>query len=88
MQERRRVPRNPVRMAAKVLMGPSHTYDCLVRDISTLGARLEFTTTESLPDRFELAFEMARTLRVCRVAWRTNTQVGVEFQGMSIGHAA
>jgi len=75
-------------MAAKVLMGPSHTYDCLVRDISTLGARLEFTTTASLPDRFELAFEKARTLRVCRVAWRTNTQVGVEFQGMSIGRAA
>jgi hypothetical protein len=88
MEERRRVPRNPVRMAAKVLMGPSQTYDCLVRDISTLGARLEFTTTESLPDRFELAFEKARTLRVCRVAWRTNTQVGVEFQGMSIGRAA
>jgi len=77
-----------VRMAAKVLTGPSHTYDCLVRDISTLGARLEFTTTASLPDRFELAFEKARTLRVCRVAWRTNTQVGVEFQGMSIGRAA
>jgi PilZ domain len=88
MQERRRVPRNPVRMAAKVLMGPSHTHDCVVRDISTLGARLEFTTTASLPDRFELAFEQARTLRICRVAWRTNTQVGVEFQGISFGHAA
>jgi hypothetical protein len=77
-----------VRMAAKILTGPSQTYDCLVRDISTLGARLEFTTTASLPDRFELAFEKAQTVRVCRVAWRTNTQVGVEFQGISIGRAA
>jgi hypothetical protein len=75
-------------MVAKVMMAPSYTYDCLVRDIATLGARLEFPTTAALPDRFELAVEKARTLRVCRVAWRTNTQVGVEFQGTSIGRAA
>jgi hypothetical protein len=75
-------------MVAKVMTGPSRAYDCLVRDISTHGARLEFLTTVALPDRFELAVEKARTLRVCRVAWRTNTQVGVEFQGTSIGRAA
>jgi hypothetical protein len=88
MQDRRRVPRTPVLMGAKVMTGPSHTYDCLVRDISTLGARLEFPTTTLIPDRFEVAFEKARTIRVCQVAWRTSTQVGVEFQGTSIGRAA
>jgi hypothetical protein len=86
--ERRRVPRIPVRMVAKVMTRQSLTYDCLVRDISTLGARLEFPTTASLPDRFELTLEKARTIRACRVAWRTNTLVGVEFQGISIGRAA
>lgn len=66
----------------------SRTYDCLVRDISTLGARLEFPATASIPDRFELKIENARTIRVCQVAWRTNTHVGVEYQGLSIGRAA
>jgi PilZ domain len=88
MQERRRVPRIPVRMVAKVVTRQSQSYDCLVRDISTLGARLEFPATASLPDWFELTIETARTIRVCQVAWRTNAQVGVEFKGISIGPAA
>jgi hypothetical protein len=36
MQDRRRVPRTPVMMAAKIMTGPSCTCDCLVRDISAL----------------------------------------------------
>jgi PilZ domain len=86
MQERRRVPRTPVCMAAKVFGGESGIF-CTVRDISTLGARLEFPTTALLPDQFELAFDVARTIRLCRVAWRTSTEVGVEFRGVSIGRA-
>ena len=74
----------PVCMAAKILDEESFVC-CTVRDLSTLGARLEFPTTDSLPDQFDLAFDAARTIRVCRVAWRTSTEVGVEFRGVSIG---
>jgi hypothetical protein len=77
-----------VRMIAKVMTRQSRAYDCLVRDISTFGARLEFPTTAILSDRFELTFEKARTIRACQVVWRTDTQVGVEFHGTSIGRAA
>jgi len=87
MQERRRVPRVSVCMAAKVVDG-SRIYECCVRDISTLGARIEFNATPSAAETFELTFDGARTTRSCRVAWRSNTQVGVEFQGLSIGRAA
>ena len=75
-------------MFAKVLASERCVYECLVRDVSILGARLEFPTTSSIPDSFELTFDAARTTRVCAVAWRTKTQVGVEFQGLSIGRAA
>jgi len=87
MQERRRVPRTRVFMAAKAVTG-SRGYACLVRDISTLGGRIEFEATASIPDMFELIFDGARTIRTCRVAWRSDIQVGVEFQGLPIGRAA
>jgi hypothetical protein len=52
---------------------------CVVRDISSLGARLAMSGAESLPDRFSLALNSDDTVRACRVAWRSATQVGVEF---------
>jgi hypothetical protein len=61
--------------------------DCVVRDLSSLGARLAFVSTAYLPDHFELTFDSAHTLRPCRVAWRSDTQIGVEFQSTSF-HAA
>ena len=88
MQERRRAPRVRVLMPAKAVPSEGQAYPCLVRDISTLGARLEFPITAPIPDVFELAFDLARTTRICRVAWRTNTQIGVEYQGSYIGRAA
>jgi hypothetical protein len=54
-------------------------YACVVRDISSLGARLALSGAESFPDRFSLAMNTDDTVRGCRVAWRTSTQLGVEF---------
>jgi PilZ domain len=80
MLERRRVTRTRVHTPAKVIVGnPSRGFDCVVRDISSLGARLELSNTDVLPNIFELTFDSARTLRLCHVAWRTPMQVGVEF---------
>ena len=47
---------------------------CVVRNITSLGALVAV-----LPIVFELTFDSARTLRFCRIAWRTRTKVGVEF---------
>ena len=80
MLERRRVPRTRISASAKVLVVKSpRAYDCAVRDISSLGARLEFSEAAKVPNIFELTFDHARTLRVCHVAWRTGTELGVEF---------
>jgi PilZ domain-containing protein len=53
--------------------------DCVVRDISSLGARLALISTSLIPDRFGLTFDAAHTMRGCRVAWRSPNELGVEF---------
>jgi hypothetical protein len=78
MQERRRVRRIAVFKCAKIAINGS-LRDCVVRDLSSLGARLAFVSTAYIPDNFELTFDSAHTLRRCRVAWRSDNQVGVEF---------
>jgi len=87
MHERRRVRRTQVFKSAKVAFHES-LRDCVVRDISSLGARLAFVSTAFIPDNFELTFDSAHTLRGCRVVWRSATQIGVEFQGKSFRTAA
>jgi hypothetical protein len=87
MHERRRARRVQVFKSAKIAINQS-LRDCVVRDISSLGARLAFVSTAYIPDTFELTFDSAHTLRPCRVAWRTDTQIGVEFQGTTFRPAA
>src|SRR5271155_595358 len=80
MLDRRRIPRTRTVTAAKALTQHHPLpYDCSVRDVSSLGARLEFPTADALPNIFKLTFDAGRTLRVCHVVWRTTTELGVEF---------
>jgi hypothetical protein len=80
MIERRRVSRTRISVAAKVLAVKSpRAYDCIVRNNSSLGARVEFSNAAIVPNIFELTFDNAKTLRVGHVVWRTRTELGVEF---------
>jgi len=80
MLERRRISRTRIFASARVSPSqPSLVCACLVRNITLLGALLDFERAAVLPGVFELTFDSGRTLRVCRVAWRTTTQIGVEF---------
>jgi hypothetical protein len=79
MLERRRLPRTRIFAPAKVIPGRSLDCACVVRNITSLGALLEFQSVAVLPIVFELTFDSARTLRFCRMAWRTRTKIGVEF---------
>jgi len=80
MVDRRRVPRTRISAPARVLVVKAPcAYDCTVRDISSLGARIAFSGAAMMPNIFELTFDHAKTLRVCHVVWRTGTELGVEF---------
>jgi hypothetical protein len=87
MQERRHIHRTRVLKAAK-LFGHVCTADCLVQDISADGARLVLASTASIPGTFDLSFDSARTLRSCRVVWRSPMEIGVQFQEGAVPTAA
>jgi PilZ domain len=54
---------------------------CQVRDISDAGARLiVFSDTNEVPETFDLLLDpAARVHRACKVAWRSPTELGVQF---------
>ena len=79
MPERRRVQRTQVFKGANIVWDQS-IRDCIIRDISNLGARLSLVSTACIPDRFGLTLDAGHTLRPCRAAWRIGAQIGVEFQ--------
>ncbi len=80
MLERRRIPRTRIFAPARVIPNhPALVCACVVRNITLLGALLEFERAAVLPGVFELTFDSARTLRFCRMAWQTRTKIGVEF---------
>jgi hypothetical protein len=87
MPERRRARRIQVFKSAKIVFNGAMR-DCVVRDISFIGARLAFISTAYIPDSFSLTFDAAHTLRPCRVTWRTATQIGVEFSEASFRSAS
>lgn len=79
MQERRHIHRTRVFKEAK-LFGDACAADCVVRDISGQGARLVMFSTACIPEEFDLSFDSARTLRSCRIIWRSPMEIGVQFQ--------
>jgi hypothetical protein len=81
MVERRSVTRT--RISAPAIVIPNRgalVWDCFVRDITSLGARLEFPNAPVLPAVFDLTFDCAKTLRACQIVWRIFNEVGVSFQ--------
>jgi len=79
MQERRRLARSRVLKGAKLVVGTSSVIDCVVRNLTNTGARIEVSNTARLPDKVALTFDGGRSMRSCRVAWRALNETGVEF---------
>ncbi|MCA6112583.1 PilZ domain-containing protein [Bradyrhizobium cenepequi] len=78
MVETRIAPRVRVMKAAKIDYGGDN-YPCIIRDISTTGAALEFPILMRIPDRFTLIIPEDRLSLLCHVVWRKEYRVGVAF---------
>lgn len=53
---------------------------CVVKDMSTTGAKIIIEDPNTLPAKLRLAFSRdARTGRACEVVWRRGKSVGVKF---------
>ena len=80
MQDRRKTVRTRTYFGGQIAFNQrSSLMDCLVRNISGAGAKLEFTHTVTVPQVFDLAIpKNDRTLRA-KVIWRRADEAGVAF---------
>jgi hypothetical protein len=76
--ERRSSFRYRTSRSAKILSSEG-IMDCLVRDLSARGARIEITDAKSLPEKFILKIQGMSERHRCRVAWRTKNMIGIEY---------
>jgi hypothetical protein len=53
------------------------TMNCVVRNVSDCGARLEVEGATLLPAQFELLFDLKSC--ICEVAWKSQRHLGVRF---------
>jgi PilZ domain-containing protein len=53
--------------------------ECVIRDESKGGARLQFPNTSGIPNIFILHLKSSLHAWPCRVAWRSKDHIGVEF---------
>ena len=79
MAERRKSTRSRVLKSAKLVIDRSSIIDCVVRNLTNKGARLQISNTVELPKDFEMTFDGGYSIRQCRLVWRTVTETGVEF---------
>jgi hypothetical protein len=80
VQERRKFFRSRILKSAKLILGASSVIDCVVRNLTAAGARVQIPNTAELPEGLTMTFDGGRTLRSCRIVWRTLSETGVEFK--------
>ena len=93
--ERRTVERRKIARQKSFLRGMIYfnnrrnVVDCLIRDISSYGARLIFSDAVTTPDQLDVYIpQKEQTLR-SQVIWRHGQEVGVAFaQAAQVDHAA
>lgn len=82
MQERRTAPRKKSFLKGIVYFNNRlSSMDCVIRDFSDTGARLEFGATVSLPDSVELYIPARDQTLKAQVRWRKEQEIGVSFGG-------
>ncbi|MCC6946365.1 MAG: PilZ domain-containing protein [Bradyrhizobiaceae bacterium] len=57
--------------------------ECLIRDLSEHGARVQFGSVIGLPDTVELHIPARDQIIICQVRWRKGDEVGLAFQAQA-----
>jgi hypothetical protein len=82
--DRRGAPRRSTLLEATVAdLDGFAVFDCTIRNVSDTGALLVFPSTAQVPDVFFLTSVLHRGV-LCTVAWRTERQIGVQFDHLPI----
>jgi len=78
--DRRNQSRARTLKSARILLNHHQSViNCVVRNLSPTGACLKVETTFGIPDRFDVMFDMDKSIRPCRLIWHSGKQIGVEF---------
>jgi PilZ domain len=80
MSERRRLFRNRVYYGGWIAFNARHsTLECVVRDFSPFGVKIEGESLAILPDELEFAVPRKGLKCVARLAWRDRNAAGLVF---------
>jgi len=79
MAERRRLPRARTLKGGKIVYNKTSVVTCTVRNLTDLGALLLVPRLTAVPDEFRLELERNNERHNCRVIWRKEDRLGVEF---------
>ncbi len=77
--ERRATPRQRTLKGARIVINDGFsTFDCTVRNLSGLGAKLVVASIVGIPQRFDLALSDGRRFS-CEMIWHREGEIGVKF---------
>jgi hypothetical protein len=79
MIEKRAISRRRVFKLGTLAFHEGGSLDCMVRNMSSNGARIDIASPADLPTSFTLVIEADRFMRECRAVWRSDQHVGVAF---------
>jgi hypothetical protein len=79
MIEKRATPRHRVLKHGTLAFGGGGGIDCMVRNLSSGGARLDIANPVGVPTSFTLVIEIDQFMRRCHAVWSTDNRVGVAF---------
>ncbi|MDE2364478.1 MAG: PilZ domain-containing protein [Hyphomicrobiales bacterium] len=89
MQIARKAERVRSLLSARVVFNDSKsTLDCVIRNISPVGARLEIADSMALPTEFELQIPTKGKSFRAQIVWRSDGLVGVEMIDRTAAAAA
>jgi hypothetical protein len=70
----------PTCLKGQVRARDGRILDCLVRDFSDSGARIEMSGSATLPHSFELFFPLRQATFQAQVRWRGEREIGLIFE--------
>jgi hypothetical protein len=79
MIEKRRAPRHRVLKHGTLFFRSGGGVDCMVRNVSSGGARLDVANPFRLPQSFSLIIETDQFMRRCHPVWCSDPRIGVAF---------
>jgi hypothetical protein len=77
--ENRTAPRHRVLKHGTLAFHGGGGVDCMVRNISSNGARIDIANPVGLPQSFTLVIEADQFMRRCHAVWSSEQRIGVAF---------